>query len=126
MKRIANSEGISFLDDKEQPVASLTEEKKDDNTWMIQLKGNITNECAADIADELFALISTDNGIILDMGETQYVSGSFADLLVQLQIRMEKTGFDSMPIRNMPEEIFNSLKEYGCIYSLDYELKERD
>lgn len=127
MKRVANREGISFFDDQEQLVASLIEDKKDDHTWMIHLKGNIINECAHDIADELFALISTNNGIILDMSETNYVSGTFAELLVQLQVRMEKTEFESMPIQNMPEEIFHSLKEeHGCIYSLDYELKERD
>ena len=62
--------------------------------------------------------------IILDMSDTTYVSNTFAEMMVQLQIRMERTEFESMPIQNMPQEIYRFLKERGCITSLDYELKE--
>ena len=104
-------------------TTKMIEEKKD-NVWLIQLQGSIGNDCAYDIADELFALISVNQGVVLDMNDTTYISSTFAELMVQLQIRMEKTDFDTMPIKNMPKPIFQSLKEMGCIYSLDYELKE--
>ena len=124
MKRIAEGGALKFLDDRGNTAAELLEEKKDSNVWQITLKGSIGNDCAYDVADELFALISTGNGVILDMTDTTYISNTFAELLVQLQIRMEDTDFESMPIQNMPQEIYHSLKERGCITSLDYELKE--
>lgn len=104
-------------------TTKMIEEKKG-NIWLIQLQGSLGNDCAYDIADELFALISVNEGFVLDMNDTTYVSSTFAELMVQLQIRMEKTEFDTMPIKNMPKNVFQALKELGCIYSLDYELKE--
>ena len=124
MKRSVKGSAVSFTDDIGKLIAQLTEEKKEDKVWQARLSGSVTNECANDIADELYAIISVNNGIILDMSDTQYVSSTFAELLVQLQVRMEKTEFESMPIQNMPVEIYRSLKEGGCITSLDYELKE--
>lgn len=124
MKRVVNSNGLKFLDENGNAVVELIENKKDNEVWLIQVKGSISNECAYDVSDELFAIISVGQGIILDLGETTYVSSSFAEMLVQLQIKLENTAFESMPIQNMPPEIFRSLKERGCITSLDYELKE--
>ena len=124
MKRTVTADSLQFMDPDGNTVAELAEKKLEDDVWMIQLKGSIGNDCAYDVSDELFALISAGNGIILDMSETTYVSSSFAELLVQLQIRMENTEYESMPIQNMPKQIFRSLQERGCITSLDYELKE--
>ena len=124
MKRIVNGNSLRFVDDNGGTVAELVENRAENNVWLVHLKGSISNDCAYDVSDELFALISVENGIILDMSETTYVSSTFAEMLVQLQIKMENTDFESMPIQNMPSEIFRSLKERGCITSLDYELKE--
>ena len=124
MKRMVRGDSLRFLDDNGNTVAELVEKKADNNTWIISIRGSVSNDCAYDISDELFAVISAGRGIILDMGETTYVSSTFAEMLVQLQIRMESTDFESMPIRNMPSGVFQSLKERGCITSLDYELKE--
>ncbi len=124
MKRIVMGDSLQFMDDNGQAVVEVIEKKLENNVWLVHLKGTITNELAYDVADELFALISVKNGIVLDMSETSYVSSAFAEMLVQLQIKMENTDYESMPIQNMPSEIFRSLKERGCITSLDYELKE--
>ena len=124
MNRIVNDNSLRFVDDNGTTVAELVENRAENNVWLVHLKGSICNDCAYDVSDELFALISVENGIILDMSETTYVSSTFAEMLVQLQIKMENTDFESMPIQNMPSEIFRSLKEKGCITSLDYELKE--
>ena len=124
MKRIVTGDSLKFLDDRGNAVAELVEQRMENNVWSMQLKGSISNDCAYDVSDELFALISADNGIILDMSDTTYVSNTFAEMLVQLQIKAENTDFESIPIQNMPLEIFRSLKERGCITSLDYELKE--
>lgn len=124
MKRIVNGDSLQFKDEKDNIVAELIEKRTGKDIWSVYIKGTINNDCAYDISDELFALISAENGIILDMSETTYVSSTFAEMLVQLQIKMENTDFESMPIQNMPPEIFRSLKEKGCIMSLDYELKE--
>lgn len=124
MKRRVNGDSLQFIDDNGNVVAELVEIRTEKNVWMIHLKGSVSNDCAYDVSDELFALISVENGIILDMSETTYVSSTFAEMLVQLQIKMENTEFESMPIQNMPPEVFRSLKERGCITSLDYELKE--
>ncbi len=124
MKRNVSGDSLGFLDDSGNTAAELTEQKKEDNVWLIKLKGSIGNDCAYDVADELFAIASVGNGIILDMSDTTYVSNTFAEMMVQLQIRMERTEFESMPIQNMPQDIFRFLKERGCITSLDYELKE--
>ena len=124
MNRIVNDGSLRFVDDNGSTIAELVENRAENNVWLVHLKGSISNDCAYDISDELFALISVENGIILDMSETTYVSSTFAEMLVQLQIKMENTDFESMPIQNMPSEIFRSLKERGCITSLDYELKE--
>ena len=124
MKRNVSGDTLSFLDDGGKTTAELTEQKKEDNVWLVRLKGSIGNDCAYDVADELLAIASVGNGIILDMSDTTYVSNTFAEMLVQLQIRMERTEFESMPIQNMPQEIYRFLKERGCITSLDYELKE--
>lgn len=124
MNRIVNGNSLRFVDDNGGTVAELVENRAENNVWLVHLKGSISNDCAYDVSDELFALISVENGIILDMSETTYVSSTFAEMLVQLQIKMENTDFESMPIQNMPSEIFRSLKERGCITSLDYELKE--
>ena len=124
MKRNVSGDTLSFLDDSGNTAAELTEQKKEDNVWLIKIKGSIGNDCAYDVADELLAIASVGNGIILDMSDTTYVSNPFAEMMVQLQIRMERTEFESMPIQNMPQEIYRFLKERGCITSLDYELKE--
>ena len=124
MKGNVSGDTLSFLDDGGKTTAELTEQKKEDNVWLVRLKGSIGNDCAYDVADELLAIASVGNGIILDMSDTTYVSNTFAEMLVQLQIRMERTEFESMPIQNMPQEIYRFLKERGCITSLDYELKE--
>ncbi len=124
MQRIVTKNSLQFADDNGNAFAELVEEKTDSDVWRIHIKGSINNDCAYDVSDELFALVSTGNGIILDMSETAYISSTFAEMLVQLQIKLENTGFESMPIENMPSEIFRSLKERGCITSLDYELKE--
>ncbi len=124
MKRNVSGDTLSFLDDGGKTTAELTEQKKEDNVWLVRVEGSIGNDCAYDVADELLAIASVGNGIILDMSDTTYVSNTFAEMLVQLQIRMERTEFESMPIQNMPQEIYRFLKERGCITSLDYELKE--
>ena len=124
MKRIANEDSLQLMDDRGNTVAEMVEKKKEDNLLLVYLKGALGNECAYDVSDELLALISVGNGIILDMSETTYISSTFAEMLVQLQIKMENTDFESMPIQNMPAEIYHSLKANGCIASLDYELKE--
>ena len=124
MRKCIRHDGMVFTDDDERIIVSISEQAKEENVWRIKLSGSITNDCAYDIADELFALISVGNGIILDMNDTVYLSNTFAEQLVQLQIRLENTDFESMPIINMPAEIFKSLKKQGCITSLDYELKE--
>ena len=124
MNKIVNDNSLRFVDDNGSTVAELVENRAENNIWLVYLKGSISNDCAYDVSDELFALISVENGIILDMSETTYVSSTFAEMLVQLQIKMENTDFETMPIQNMPSVIFRSLKERGCITSLDYELKE--
>ena len=124
MKRIVSENTLTFLNDSGNIVAELIEEKKEDDVWLVYLKGSVGNDCAYDIADELFALISVDAGIILDMSDTDYVSDTFADLLIQLQIRLEKTDYESLPIQNMPKAVYQSLKDHSYITSLDYELKE--
>ena len=67
---------------------------------------------------------SADVGIILDMNDTVYISDAFANLLIQLQIRLENTDYESLPIQNMPKTVYQDLKDHGYIASLDYELKE--
>ena len=124
MKRIISSDTLRLLDGSGKAVAELMEQKKENNVWLVRLKGSVSSDCAYDVADELFALISVGNGIILDMSDTAYISDTFAEMLVQLQIKAENTDFESMPIQNMPSEIYQSLKKRGCITSLDYELKE--
>ena len=124
MKRIVTGDSLKFVDDGGKEIAELEEQKKEKDVWLIRLKGSISNDCAYDAADELFALISVGNGIILDMADTAYISDTFSERLVQLQIEMEGTEFESMPIQNMPQAIYRSLKELGRIASLDYELKE--
>ena len=124
MKKIIRDDGISFIEDGGKTIVSISEQAKEKNVWEIKLSGSVSNDCAYDIADELFAIISVGNGIILDIGEAVYLSSTFAEQLVQLQIRMEKTDFESMPIINMPTSILKVLKSQGCITSLDYELKE--
>lgn len=124
MRKNIRHDGISFTDDSGKTIASISEHAKEEKVWRIKLNGSVNNDCAYDIADELFALISVGNGIILDMSDTVYLSSTFAEQLVQLQIHMENTDFESMPIINMPAEVFQTLKTQGCITSLDYELKE--
>lgn len=124
MRRVVNGNTLKFLDANGNAVVELAEKKANNSICLIQIKGSISNDCAYDVSDELFALISVGQGIILDLSETTYVSSTFAEMLVQLQIKLENTVFESMPIQNMPHEIYVSLKERGCITSLDYELKE--
>lgn len=124
MRRVVNNNVLKFIDENGNAVVELVENKTDNDVWLIQIKGSISNDCAYDVSDELFAIISIGQGIILDLSETTYISSTFAEMLVQLQIKLESTDFESMPIQNMPPEIFRSLKERGCITSLDYELKE--
>lgn len=124
MKRAINGDVLSFLNKDGIAVATMTETIGDNSMCSVVLSGKINNENSYDIADELLALVSTGNGLTLDIGSLDYMSYTFADLLVQIEVQMEKTSWESVPILNMPVNIYNTLREQGCISSLDYTLKE--
>lgn len=123
MKRAVTENSLAMIDEKGNVVAELKEQKRED-LWLVHLNGSVGNDCSYDIEDELFALVSLGYGLILDMSETTYVSDTFAKVLIRLQIRMENSDYESMPIQNMPSTVYQALKERGYIASLDYELKE--
>ncbi len=124
MQKVVTTDNVRLVDAQGNMIAEMNEIQKENDIWLIELVGSIPNDCAYDIADELYAFISVDNGIVLDMNKVEYISSTFANLLVKLQARMEETRFESLPIQNMPNEVFQYLKTQGCAALLDYELKE--
>ena len=124
MKKIVSGDTLKFFNDAGSAGAEMQEEKTDDHVWLVRLKGSMGNECAYDIADEMFALASAGNGIILDMNDTTHVSESFCKELVKLEIKMEKTDFESLPIQNMPREIYHAFEERGYHTLFEIEMKE--
>lgn len=99
-------------------------EKKKDRIWTIQLVGDVDNESAWEVFDEISAFISLGDGVILDMSETTHLSSTMAERLIVLQRSLEDTPYEGLPIVQMPRKIYDELSEMGLNYMFDITLKE--
>lgn len=97
---------------------------KEKNVCVVYLKGDVTNKVFSSLTDELYALLSVDVGVILDMKEVTYLSPGFMEALIGLEHRAEQSPFDSMPIQNVSKTLFEEFRNAGFNNSLDIELQE--
>ncbi len=124
MKRIVRADVVRFVEENGATTAEMTERPGEKGVYNVQLRGSVNNECAFDVADELFSLYAAGKGIVIDMNDVAYLSSAFMEQLIRLQIKLEQTDYETMPIQNLPLKIFESLRDQGFITSLDYEMKE--
>ena len=112
---------------KDDGSAILTVQQKlntDENTCIVFLDGEITNEVFSGLADELYALMSIGLGVILDMKNVSFLSQGFMEALIQLEHRAEHGEFETMPIQNVSKALYDKIREAGFANSLDIELQE--
>ena len=105
-------DGVLCLMDGKNIVLAM-EEKQEEQTLTIILKGNLRSETLHSFQDELSALASFGLDIVLECKEVSYISAACVDALIRIQQKMDDVGKGSLTILDLPEEILSEWKMKG-------------
>ncbi len=112
MQRI-NKGVIEVLDDNLK-VIYVMEERVEDDTGFMKLRGELRNEAVFEFEDELMALLLTCRKVELDLSEVNYLaSRTMKSFLMARQMLLE-TGASELMITKISEKVRRVFQETGC------------
>ena len=124
MIRKISEDTITYTRDNDGSQIAQVQEELAPDACLVRMAGDIGNEIADEVSDELAALLSVGRAPRVDMEGVTYLSSTMIDRLIALQRRMETRMQATLPIRNVPKPLFEALERDGFVYSLDIEMKE--
>ena len=110
LQKSFSEDGIRFLD-QEKEVAGIREEIAEGKATFF-LSGAMNSETANDLADEITALIISDQEIFVNMEGVTYLSSSVMETLLRMEKKLEQKG-KYMQILQMPQIIYDGFKARG-------------
>ena len=103
---------ITFFQDDEE-ILWLKETLKED-TVTIAIGGSLISETKNVFLDELLALVSVGMNLELDMKEVKHVSAGFMQVLIRVELEIEKIN-KQMKIRHLTPEVETIFEKTGAM-----------
>ena len=87
------------------------------------LCGAFNSDMANDVFDEMTALISAGQGIVLDLGEAAYLSPSINIVFLSVENKLEEAG-KTMRMVHVPDSIYREFRKSGIHELFEMELEK--
>lgn len=117
-KRRINNSTLELLDGENNAVLSVFEFLRGE-TMVIGLKGQIRNEIAHDLGDEIDAASFACESLEVDMGGVTYIAGLGLETLCRVKREIDEADGTEMILTNVSEAVAARLRESGYAGRID-------
>ena len=117
-KRRINNDTLEFLDGEDQVVLSVYEFLRE-KTMVIELTGQIRNEIAHDLEDEISAASFACGSVEIDMGGLTYIASMGLKALIDIKREADWAEGTEIVLTNVPEHLSAKLREAGYCGRID-------
>ena len=107
------NDGVLEICDERQCVLLSIAETINDKTITISLTGQIKNEVAHELEDEIMAVLSVCSDIILDFSNVYYIASLALKSLLSIQLMVDEIEGATMKLVGVSSDVMETLKESG-------------
>lgn len=120
IKRIVENDRLKILDEDGEVLFTIQEEIGD-NAATLKLGGEITMEVSHEFEDELTAVISVCDDIVIDFGKVRFISSQGIHALLTAQRHIDRKGDARMRLRNVGGDVMRTFRDIGFCSMFEFE-----
>lgn len=119
-ERIVKNDLLKIIDENGEVLFTMQEEIKE-KVAVLKLGGEITMEVSHEFEDELTAVISVCNDIVIDFGKVRFISSQGIHALLAAQRHIDKRDEARMRLRNVGGDVMRTFREIGFGSMFEFE-----